>query len=228
MTRASTTPSSASMTPSLSLTLAPAEHGDERPLGVLAQAEQHLDLLGQQAPGGRRQRAAAGRRSRRGRGGRRRRRRRRRRRCPRPAGPRRPGRCPPHPGRSAGSRAARRRAPARPAGPRPAPSSSCGSGLPFGRPRWLAHTTVAPRSCSHVIVGSAARMRKSSVIRPSGVVLERHVEVGADEHPLAVDRRQVLEQRQAVHPSSLAARRTRSGRPGGSSSPTRCRTSRAP
>ena len=42
-----------------------------------------------------------------------------------------------------------------------------GFGWPFGRPRWLAQTTVAPRSWSQVMVGSAARMRKSSVIRPS-------------------------------------------------------------
>ena len=42
-----------------------------------------------------------------------------------------------------------------------------GSGLPFGRPRWLAVTTSAPRSCSHSIVGRAARMRKSSVIAAS-------------------------------------------------------------
>ena len=42
-----------------------------------------------------------------------------------------------------------------------------GSGLPLGRPRWLHAVTCAPCSCSHVIVGSAARMRRSSVIRPS-------------------------------------------------------------
>ena len=36
------------------------------------------------------------------------------------------------------------RAPARPAAPEPAPSSTSGSGAPFGRPRWLAQTTVAP------------------------------------------------------------------------------------
>jgi hypothetical protein len=42
-----------------------------------------------------------------------------------------------------------------------------GSGAPLGRPRWLAVTTVAPRSVNHSIVGSAARIRKSSVIRPS-------------------------------------------------------------
>ena len=57
------------------------------------------------------------------------------------------------------------------------PSSSCnrvamgarlssGAGLPFGRPRWLASTTVAPRSSAYLIVGSEARMRVSSPMTP--------------------------------------------------------------
>ena len=49
-------------------------------------------------------------------------------------------------------------------------------------------TTAAPRSRSHSIVGRAARMRKSSVMRRVAVALQRHVEVGADEDPLAVER----------------------------------------
>ena len=56
-------------------------------------------------------------------------------------------------------------------------------------------TTVAPRSVSHSMVGSAARIRKSSVI--AAVVVERHVEVGADQDPLAAQiaerRLQILE-----------------------------------
>ena len=46
-------------------------------------------------------------------------------------------------------------------------SEYCGSGAPFGRPKWLHATTAAPWSRSHWIVGSAARMRRSSVIAPS-------------------------------------------------------------
>src|SRR5262245_52490496 len=41
------------------------------------------------------------------------------------------------------------------------------STLPFGRPRWLAHTTVASRSSNAVMVGSAETMRRSSSILPS-------------------------------------------------------------
>ena len=47
----------------------------------------------------------------------------------------------------------------------PASIEYFGSGLPFGRPRWLAVDDAGRRArCSHSIVGSAARMRKSSVI----------------------------------------------------------------
>src|SRR5262249_6267516 len=38
------------------------------------------------------------------------------------------------------------------------------SGPFFGRPRWLAQTRRAPRSSACLIVGSASRMRESSVI----------------------------------------------------------------
>ncbi len=58
--------SSASMTPSLSLTLEPPRIATNGRLRVGAQAEEDLDLRGQQAAGGRRQRTAAARRSRRG------------------------------------------------------------------------------------------------------------------------------------------------------------------
>jgi hypothetical protein len=40
-----------------------------------------------------------------------------------------------------------------------------GSGPFFGRPRWLAQTTRAPRAMACWMVGSASRMRESSVMR---------------------------------------------------------------
>ena len=46
-------------------------------------------------------------------------------------------------------------------------SEYSGFGLPFGRPRCDARMTVAPCSSAYWIVGSDARMRVSSVIRPS-------------------------------------------------------------
>ena len=58
------------------------------------------------------------------------------------------------------------------------------SGFPFGRPRCESSTTRAPRSQrARRCVGSAARMRVSSVTR--AVVVERHVEVDAHERALA-------------------------------------------
>src|SRR5271156_2378126 len=39
-----------------------------------------------------------------------------------------------------------------------------GSGPFLGRPRWLAHTSRPPRSSTCLMVGSASRMRESSVI----------------------------------------------------------------
>ena len=107
------------------------------------------------------------------------------------ATPRTPDRSPPRRRGSAGSRAAagRRGAACRPPPGRPGrarrPSSApAGRGAgsaalrpaagaagrrscPSGRPRWLARMTDAPRSRRLTIVGRLARMRVSSVIRPS-------------------------------------------------------------
>ena len=64
-------------------------------------------------------------------------------------------------------------------------ASEVSGSRPFGRPRCEQSTSRAPRSSSSSIVGSAARMRASSVTRPS---VERHVEVHAHEHrPARVD-----------------------------------------
>ena len=54
-------------------------------------------------------------------------------------------------------------------GPAPGPSSTLGSGLPLGRPRWLHAHDRRPLAlhAARSMVGSAARMRRSSVIRPS-------------------------------------------------------------
>ena len=171
--------------------LGAAEHGDERALRVVAQAEQHLDLLLQQQPHRRRQRLR--RPDDRGVGAvrRRRTRRRRRRRCRRPAAA---TNCRVvallarveaqvlqqlDAGRQLGEPCPHRR-----------PSSTSGSACPSaGRGGWRT-TTWRRGSVSHSIVGSAARMRKSSVITP---VVERDVEVGAHEHPLAADVAEVVE-----------------------------------
>src|SRR4029077_6211810 len=40
---------------------------------------------------------------------------------------------------------------------------------PLGRPKWVTTTTRAPRSRSASMVGSAARMRRSSTMRPPSV-----------------------------------------------------------
>jgi hypothetical protein len=45
--------------------------------------------------------------------------------------------------------------------------------------------TAAPASRAATIAGSEARMRVSSVMLPAFVL--RHVEVGADEYPLALE-----------------------------------------
>ena len=67
------------------------------------------------------------------------------------------------------------------------PATGCrlnsGATLPFGRPRCEARITVAPVSSAYVIVGSDALIRVSSRDRAA---LERHVEVDADEDPLAL------------------------------------------
>ena len=62
-------------------------------------------------------------------------------------------------------------------------------------------------------------------------VVERHVEVSAQEHALARDVGQVFEERELQvgrRVSGSQRRRRARGRRGGSSSPTRCRTNRAP
>ena len=101
--------SSVSSTPILSDTLAPPDDRDERPLGRVEQPAERLELLRRSRPAAARQEGAPRPRSRRGRGARRRTRRsRRRRRAPR-ARARTPGRSPPRPRGSAGSRAAARR-----------------------------------------------------------------------------------------------------------------------
>ena len=179
--------SSASITPSLSLTFAPPSTATNGRLGCVEQAEQHLDLLGEQPAGGRRQHARRtdDRRVRRGARRRTRRRRTRRRPSTRLADERRVV------GLLAGVEAQvleqlDARAPARPSRARDRRHRvASGSGSPFGRPRWLHVDDVRRRArCSHSIVGSAARMRKSSVI--AAVRRSGHVEVGAQQHPLAV------------------------------------------
>ena len=97
--------------------------------------------------------------------------------------------------------APRRRA-ARRGARRTGSSESFGSGPFFGRPRWLARMTRAPRSSACLMVGSASTMRASSVMTclPS-LLLERDVEVDADEDALVLDR-QVLDRRDAGRASS--------------------------
>ena len=67
---------------------------------------------------------------------------------------------------------------------RPTGLSDSSGSRSFGRPRCAASSSLAPRSRSASIVGSAARIRASSVIR---AVLERHVEVDAQEDAPALD-----------------------------------------
>ena len=59
-----------------------------------------------------------------------------------------------------------------------------GVGLPFGRPRWLARMTVAPCSSAYWIVGSDDWIAR---VVADDAVLERDVEVDADEDPLALE-----------------------------------------
>ena len=163
--------------------LGPAEHGDERALRGVAQAEQHLDLLGQQAAGRRSAACGAARRSRHGRGGRPRRRRRRRRPCP-PTSSRHEGRVVAlltrvepevlqqlDARRQLGQALAHRRH--RVLRVRAGPSAARGGCRP--RP-------CAPCSCSQRDRGQ--RGADAEVV-DDAPVLQRHVEVGADEHPLA-------------------------------------------
>ena len=65
---------------------------------------------------------------------------------------------------------------------RPGAREYAGSGAPLGRPRWATTTTRAPASASAWMVGTLARIRPSSVIVRA---VERDVEVGADQDPLA-------------------------------------------
>ena len=77
-------------------------------------------------------------------------------------------------------------------------TSKRGSGPPFGRPRWVAHVTEAPRSRSHCSVGTALRIRKSSVTTrlpsapPIGTLKSTRTQ-----DALSGDLRQVLEDRDA-------------------------------
>ena len=76
--------------------------------------------------------------------------------------------------------------------------------------------------------GSAAVMRRSSSISPSR---NGTLKSARSEHARAFAQREVLQLRNRIdHPSAVSccADGTRRGRRGGSSSPTRCRTSRAP
>ena len=79
-------------------------------------------------------------------------------------------------------RTRRRRRAARRAGPRPAPGSTAGPGRPSGRPRCAVTTTRAPASASS-LDGRHAGPDPAVVGDPA--VLERDVEVGADQDALA-------------------------------------------
>ena len=104
-----------------------------------------------------------------------------------------------------------------------------GSGAPLGRPRWVQAVTVAPRSVQPLDGGQ--RGADAQVVGDLAVV-RGDVEVGPEQDPRAVDVAEVL-QRGDAHRSAVTllvgrADDLRRGRPGGSSSPTRCRTSRGP
>ena len=66
--------------------------------------------------------------------------------------------------------------------------SYAGSGLPLGRPRWVQAVIWAPVSRSHMSVGRAARILKSSATTPLAVgrLCDRDVEVDPDEDALAL------------------------------------------
>ena len=158
--------------------------------------------------------------------------------------------------RSAGSRASRRRrgSTARPAAPTRGPTTAgasgtshpssslrraatgaieyCGSTLPFGRPRWPATDDDRARApAASRSVGSAVVMRRSSSTTPSRNGTLKSTRTS---DPLPALQGQVLETRQvdahrvADRRPDATRRRTRRGRRAGWSSPTRCRTSRAP
>ena len=79
-----------------------------------------------------------------------------------------------------------------------------GFGAPLGRPRWLQATTVRA-----VLLQPLERGQRGPDAEVVGDLLavQRHVEVGAHQHPLAVDRREVLEQRQLHAPVTARWRR---------------------
>ena len=114
-----------------------------------------------------------------------------------------------------------------PAAPRAVPrrdAASTSSGAPFGRPRCAVTTTLAPASESSRIVGTLARIRPSSVIRlPSSGTLRS--DRTSTRLPCTSPRR--VDPRYEPRHVRGSRRRTRSGRRGGWSSPTRCRTSRS-
>ena len=212
--------------PELVAHLGPTEHRYERALRLGSEAR--AARRSRRPAGGRRRWADAevARRSRRGRDGTRRTRRSRRRPGRRSADRRRWGRWPPPPDRSAGSRAARRREPTSASRDRTGSTLKAGSGAPCGRPRWLQAVTVAPWALSHSIVGRAARIRSSSVMRsPSRGTLKSAR--SSTRLPLRSPRSS-SRGTPAATGWSLTRRRLRPGRPVGSSSPTRCRTSRRP
>ena len=140
----SATSSRASMTPSLSLTLAPPRITTNGPLGIGAQRQQDLDLTGQQPAGGAGQEPRRARRSRRGPGATRRTRRSRR-------GPGPSISCCTNAGSLAVSPGSKRRfssssTPGASSARRARTGSTeyFGSGAPLGRPRWVHAVTCGP------------------------------------------------------------------------------------
>ena len=104
-------------------------------------------------------------------------------------------------------------------------------GVAAGRPRCDAATTSAPWSCSQRSVGSAAVMRKSSatVARPSMPMCRGTLKSTRTSTRSPFDVGEVLEERQSVQwVHRVTPRPARSDRPGGWSSPIRCRTSPPP
>ena len=236
--------------------LGAAEHRDERVASASCeQPRQHLDLAVQQPPAGAAAGRAAGRRSTRARGATRRTP---RSRSASPSSVRlaaNAGRRRSRPARSAGSRASRRRparrladqrldrrarrppAPAAPSTPSSSPRRAatgaieyCGSSAPFGPPEVPARRRRPRRArAATAIVGSAVVMRRSSSIAPSRSGTLKSTRTST--RVAALERagpRGVGGQRSRRAGVGATRRRRRRGRRGGSSSPTRCRTSRAP
>ena len=217
----------------------------ERPLGRVEQAAERLQLAPQQQPGRGRQQV----RDALGGGVRAVRRaervvRRRRSASARQRAPRRPGRWPSRRRGSARSRAAARRRRAARAAARsatsPTQSPQNATGAPSSSARRVAHGRAASRPgrarpsggrgastgsrarrarAAAAIVGSAARMRVSSVI---DAVVQRDVEVDAAEHAPARDVQRIQAARERAGHRTLRDRDRRAG----SRSPTRCRTRR--